>query len=96
MPGVRQVCGMIAKIAIAALLILALFGAGLATGWQWCRAKHAGIDTAQLSADAKRLESIKEADRVERTKIVKHIQKVIVDDCWNRPVPAGAADLLRE
>lgn len=87
---------MIAKIAIAALLILALFGAGLATGWQWCRAKHAGIDTAQLSEDAKKLERIKEADRVERIKIIKHIQKVVVDDCWNRAMPADADKLLRE
>jgi hypothetical protein len=95
MPDMRQVRRMIAKIAIAALLILALFGAGLATGWQWCRAKHAGIDTAQLREDGEQVEAIRKEDVRERIKIVERIKHVKVDDCWTRPVPAGAADLLR-
>jgi hypothetical protein len=91
-----MIAEVIAKVAIAALILLALFGGGAFSGYQWYRAKHAGIDAGQLREDGEKIEEIRKEDAGERIKIVERIKKVPVDDCWARPVPAGADKLLRE
>ena len=86
-------------IIIAALLLVigAFIGWGVHSTW-FCQSAAKGTIN-QIKADGKKLDKAREKIKVKyvyRTKIKRIIQKIPAGECFDRPIPDDAANLLRD